>query len=330
MKIPINEDRSVNNPEENNTESLASLSAESAVLRSYLASSKEFYEANDIPISDTTWNQDTGEFVLEFVTTRTSQAYEGLCHGGFTAMLLDSISRLSILGKKYQNDNFTDQISIKYMRKVEVGATIRVIGKIDSNDEKHASVSAYIIDVSKPTKVLAKCSLLVGEDETNDGQNKMEKKEENNNGKTLLKLSENSNMLKDYLISSQEFYTTNNIPIGDAVWNEEAGELTLDIKTSETNQGAEGVCQVGYISTLLDSIAGFPIFLESLKAGKIALSDELLVNSFEKIKVGTTIRVVGKIGSIDDRKSKSSACIVDISNPERVLARGSLTMNISK
>ena len=67
----------------------------------------------------------------------------------------------------------------------------------------------------------------------------------------------------------------------------------------------------------------------SINEDKIALSNELSIRSFGKIKVGTKIRVVGKIQSIDSKKSTSSAIIINMSDASReVLAEGNLTMNI--
>lgn len=329
MTTPETEGPFTQNSETNKSETLSTLSADSAVLSSYFASSCEFYDTNNIPIQDTTWNSETGEFTLDFKTPKYSQAYEGICHGGFTAMLIDSILRLPILGKKYNKEDFTDELFIKYMRKVEVGATIRVVGKIDSVNEKHVKIFAQIVDISKPTKVLARGSLSVNEKDQSNTSNQSENKQKEVVGKTLQNISEDQTMLKNYLLSSQEFYHANNIPISEAVWNEEDGELILDIETSVVNQGEAGVCQIGYISTLLDSIAGFPIFLKSINEGKIALSDELTIRSFNNIKIGEKIRVIGRIDSIDGKKSKSSAIVIDMSDSsKKILAEGSLTMNI--
>jgi acyl-coenzyme A thioesterase PaaI-like protein len=330
MAIKENElPQALPNSEVSKQESLLELSADSSVLSRYLTSSYEFYDINNIPIKDTLWNPETGEFILEFITPETSQAYEGICHGGFTAMLIDSILRLPILGNKYNRDDFTDMVSIKYMRKVEVGATIRVTGKIDPNNEGQVKISAYIVDTSRPTKVLAKGSLSIDKKTDTYTSGESEDMYEGEDGVTLGELSKEHDMLREYLLSSADFYNINNIPINDAIWNEESGELAIDIETSSINQAEDGLCQIGYILTLLDSIAGFPVFLKSIKEEKIALSDELTIKSFGDIKVGSKIRVVGKIQSIDGKKSKSKASVLDMSDSKgRVLAEGSLTMNI--
>lgn len=299
------------------------------VLNSFLSSVNEYYESKGIPISDTTWNEETGEFMLEFVTPETSQAYDAICHGGFSTTVLDTMARLAILNEGLQEgqDDSKYQSSTKYMRKVSVGAKIRVIGKIDTSEGVEHKSTAYMVDVLKPTKVLTKYTLDMNVDTDPTREDLVENSSEDVDEKRLEDVSSDSKMLEHYLFASHEFYQSNGIQINEAVWSPENQEVTLELIASNLNC-VNGELEDGIIATLLDTMAGLPVFLESSQKGKIALSDELSIVSLEKIKEGSVLKIIGKINSLDEQKSKSSAVIFDITNPTQILAKGSLTMNI--
>lgn len=305
------------------------LPSEHGVLKDYVLMMKDFFTLRGVPISETTCNQETGEFVLEFVTPETSQAYDEICHGGFSTTVLDAIARLAILkeGLRNSRDDSKYQSSTKYMRKVSVGAKIRVVGKVDSSEGVGSRATAYVVDVSKPTKVLAKYTLDLNDEEGVAEGLAVENNNEEGDGKSLLDVSKESQMLEHYLLASQKFYQSNDIPITEAVWNQEKKEITFELVASHLNC-VNGVLEDGVIATLLDTLAGLPVFLESTQKGRIALSDELSIVSLGQIKEGSTLKIVGKIDTLDENKSKSSAWIVDTSNPTQALVKASLTMKI--
>lgn len=305
------------------------LPSEHGVLKDYVLMMKDFFTLGGVPISETTWNQETGEFVLEFVTPETSQAYEDICHGGFSTTVLDAVARLAILkeGLQKSRDDSKYHSLTKYMRKVLVGAKIRVVGKVDISEGVGSRSTAYVVDVSKPTKVLAKYTLDLNEGEEDTEGLVVENNNEDGDRKSLIDVSKESQMLEHYLLASEEFYQSNDIPITEAVWNQEKKEITLDLVASHLNC-VNGVLEDGVIATLLDTLAGLPVFLESTQKGRIALSDELSIVSLGQIKEGSTLKIVGKIDTLDENKSKSSVWIVDTANPTQALVKASLTMKI--
>lgn len=143
-----------------------------------------------------------------------------------------------------------------------------------------------------------------------------------------------SNNLEDmahigpYLASSREFYAANNIPIENASWNPETSELTLEMETSEKNQGYKGIGHGGFTSILIDSLAGFASLIKIPDLAQIAVTREIRNLRFIRpMPIGMLIRATGKVISVGEDRITASAFIEEAES-RKMIAKGSVEMSL--
>jgi uncharacterized protein (TIGR00369 family) len=143
-----------------------------------------------------------------------------------------------------------------------------------------------------------------------------------------------SNKLEDmphiepYLASSVEFYSANNIPIEQASWNAETSELTLEMETSEKNQGYKGVGHGGFTSILIDSLAGFAALIKMPDLEKIAVTREIRNLRFVRpMPIGVLIKATGKVVSVKADRISALAYIEEAESG-KIIAQGSVEMSL--
>jgi len=127
-------------------------------LQDYLGASHAFYAMNKIPLDESYYDPEKDEFVIEREVPLESQAYQGYAHGGFISTLLDTgagmiaMIKASEMGKSV----VTKELIINFLLPLEVGTSIKVVGKITESKENGSQTTASIIQTGDKERVLAK------------------------------------------------------------------------------------------------------------------------------------------------------------------------------
>jgi uncharacterized protein (TIGR00369 family) len=127
-------------------------------LQEYLEESADFYALNKIPLEESYYDSEKGEFVIEMTVPVESQAYKGYAHGGYISTLLDTGAGMASMIKASEKGQsvVTKELVINYRLPLEVGSLIKVVGKITTSEENGSEATASIIQMGEKERVLAR------------------------------------------------------------------------------------------------------------------------------------------------------------------------------
>lgn len=124
-------------------------------VRALLESTGSIHTANAIPMKNARWHDSSSYLALDMVTQPVNEGHPGICHGGFIAMLVDSLGATAgfIWAAEQGRTVLTEQMrKVEYFRPLRIKTAIHVGASLKrvNDDQLEATVNISKILDRKP------------------------------------------------------------------------------------------------------------------------------------------------------------------------------------